>query len=65
MVEQVDLPGLGPVPLFRAPWKIGGVEIPAGTRGPVIGEHNYDVLCGALGLSQEQFDQLTEAGVIA
>ena len=63
--DIVDLPGLGPEMLFRAPWNVSGVAIATGTRGPVMGEDNERVLRGILGLSAEAFDRLTAEGVIA
>jgi crotonobetainyl-CoA:carnitine CoA-transferase CaiB-like acyl-CoA transferase len=30
---------------------------------PVLGQHNEDVYCGALGYSKEEFDRLREEGV--
>ena len=65
MADMVDLPGLGPEVLFRAPWNVSGIDIATGTRGPVIGEHNDRVLRGMLGLSAEEFEKLSAAGVIA
>lgn len=65
MADKVDVPGLGDVVLFRAPWSVSGVDIAKGTRGPVVGEHNERVLRGILGLSAEEFEQLSAAGVIA
>ncbi len=32
--------------------------------GPEIGEHNDEVYCGELGLSQEELDELRQEGVI-
>ena len=63
--DMVDLPGLGPEMLFRAPWNVNGVAIATGTRGPVMGEDNERVLRGILGLSAETFDRLIAEGVIA
>lgn len=65
MADVVDLPGLGPEVLFRAPWNISGLRLEAETRGPVIGEHNERVFKGLLGLSDEEFDRHSESGVIA
>ena len=62
--ETVDIPGLGPEKLFTAPWNISGLTIATGTRGPIVGEDNVRVLRGMLGLSAEEFDRLTAAGVI-
>ena len=64
MADIVDIPGLGPEMLFRAPWNVSGIEIATGTRGPVVGEHNEQVLRGTLGLSAEEFERLIAAGVI-
>ena len=65
MVDTVELPGLGPEVLFRAPWNVSGVDIATGTRGPVLGEHNEQVLRGTLGLSAEEFERLIATGVIS
>lgn len=65
MAELVDLPGLGPVPLFRAPWNVSGHRVRTGTRGPLLGEHNEKVLRGALGLDEDTFKRLVDEGVIA
>ncbi len=65
MVDMVDLPGLGPELLFRAPWTVSGIAVATGTRGPVVGEHNEEVLRGMLGLSADDFDRLTATGVIS
>ena len=65
MADMVDLPGLGPEVLFRAPWNVSGIDIAMGTRGPMIGEHNDRVMRGMLGLSAEEFEKLSAAGVIA
>ena len=65
MADIVDLPGLGPETLFRVPWNVSGCDIATGTRGPVVGEDNAFVLRNTLGVSAEDFDRLTVAGVIA
>ena len=64
LADRVEIPGLGTEVLFRAPWNIGGVAVTTGTRGPVVGEDNERVLCGSLGLSAQEFERLTESGVI-
>ncbi len=65
MADIVELPGLGPELLFRAPWTVSGITLATGTRGPVVGEHNEEVLRGLLGLSSDEFDRLTATGVIS
>lgn len=65
MADMVDLPGLGPELLFRAPWTVSGISVATGTRGPTVGEHNEEVLRGILGLSADDYDRLTATGVIS
>ncbi len=62
--EMIDIPGLGPEMLFKAPWKISGLTIAPGTRGPIMGEDNETVLQGMLGMSEGEFERLTTEGVI-
>ena len=62
--EMIDIPGLGPEILFKAPWKISGLTIGPGTRGPLMGEDNETVLQGMLGMSEAEFERLTTEGVI-
>ncbi len=45
-----------PYRFAETPWRI--------RRPPRIGEHNREVYCGELGLSQEQLAALTDAGII-
>ena len=33
-------------------------------RAPLIGEHNREIYCGELGLSEEELEMLKEVGVI-
>ena len=63
MAQAVELPAMGATELFRAPWRLSGMRA-AISRGPLLGEHNARVLKGTLGLSDTEFDRLTEAGVI-
>ncbi len=65
MADIVELPGLGPEVLFRAPWNVSGFGVGTATRGPVLGEHNERVLCGTLGLAADEFARLRAEGVIA
>jgi crotonobetainyl-CoA:carnitine CoA-transferase CaiB-like acyl-CoA transferase len=34
------------------------------TAPPTLGEHNYEILGGLLGLSEAELDQLTREGII-
>lgn len=65
MADVVELPGLGPETLFRVPWTVSGIVFDTGTRGPVIGEHNEQVLGRLPAISAEDYRRFTEAGIIA
>jgi formyl-CoA transferase len=64
MIEQVHVPGIGPlripgiVPKFSA--------TPGATEwvGPQLGEHNSEVYRGVLGLSDAEYETLTSDRVI-
>ena len=48
----------GPAALYsQSPWRIS-------RRAPLIGEHNVEIFCGELGLSQAELVVLAESGVI-
>lgn len=64
-LETLTHPRCGPVryprpPIAAAPGRAGFVQHPA----PTLGQHNRDVLCGLLGLSDAEFDQLERDAVI-
>lgn len=64
-LETLTHPRCGPVryprpPIAAAPGRAGFVEHPA----PTLGQHNRDVLCGLLGLTAAEFDQLERDAVI-
>lgn len=64
-LEILTHPRCGPVryprpPIAAAPGRGRFVEHPA----PTLGQHNRDVLCGLLGLSDAEFDQLERDAVI-
>ncbi len=62
---DVEYPEIGktfrhpdPAAIFNgSPWKIS-------RRAPLIGEHNQEILCGELGLSETEFNALVEKGSI-
>jgi crotonobetainyl-CoA:carnitine CoA-transferase CaiB-like acyl-CoA transferase len=53
---KVEYPG-APFRMSESPWE---VRHPA----PLLGQHNEDVLCGALGYSREELVKLREGGII-
>ena len=63
--DPVELPGLGTETLFRAPWRFSDIAADSGSRGPLLGEHNAQVMQTLLGMSPETFEALQSRGVIA
>ncbi|CDQ38593.1 MULTISPECIES: CaiB/BaiF CoA transferase family protein [Virgibacillus] len=64
MVEKVDHPTLGSVPLVRNPLKFSNMSITIEKHPPLLGEHTETFLQDELGLSVEEIKQLGEEGVI-
>jgi len=64
MVQYYNYPGLGKIPVPGIPMKLsltpGSIRSPA----PKLGEHNEEVYCGLLGISQEKVLRLKQAGII-
>lgn len=54
--QQFRYPG-APYVFSATPWQIR-------RRAPQVGEHNHEVYCGELGLTEQQLTQLREAGVV-
>lgn len=60
--EYVDVPNVGPSPFPRAAYRLS--ETPARMSAPArFGEANRDVFCGLLGISGQELEALTAAGV--
>jgi crotonobetainyl-CoA:carnitine CoA-transferase CaiB-like acyl-CoA transferase len=64
VMQQVDHPGVGPIPLPRAPFVVSGSSVEIRARTAFLGEHNEAVLSRYLGYSKEKVAQLTRAGVL-
>ena len=62
--QVVDYPELGPIEVVSPPYKFS--ETQAKVRGPApqLGEHNYAVLTTHLGMSPDEVEALTDAGVL-
>ena len=59
---QHDL--VGPITLMNVPWKMSGSPGHPPQPGPMLGEHNGDVLGGLLGLSDEEIAALVAEQVV-
>ena len=62
---RVPIPYYGDEDLFKAPWHIEGMAPVIDRSGPTLGQHNREVFCGILGMSETEVAELTEQGVIA
>jgi crotonobetainyl-CoA:carnitine CoA-transferase CaiB-like acyl-CoA transferase len=64
MLEQIDHPDLGPIVVPTSPLRFHGMDKPATTPSPRIGQHNTEVYGDWLGLSAAEIAKLKEDGVI-
>ena len=64
MILNVDYPGLGNIPLPGIPLKLSLTPGSISSRAPKIGEHNKEIYCGLLGLSQKELNKLKEKEVV-
>jgi crotonobetainyl-CoA:carnitine CoA-transferase CaiB-like acyl-CoA transferase len=62
--EVVDHAVVGAQPMPTVPFRFASVDRWLLAPAPLLGEHNEAVLCGLLGLSQAEFDQLIVDGII-
>lgn len=63
--KRVQIPYYGDDDLFKVPWHFSDMMPVIERAGPTLGQHNREVFCDMLGLSEAQFTELTESGVIA
>ncbi|UCC17434.1 MAG: CoA transferase, partial [Dehalococcoidales bacterium] len=64
MVQQVDFPGLGEIPIPGFPVKMSLTPGSIRSHAPGLGEHNDYVYEEILGLDQDRISGLKEDGVI-
>ena len=62
---RVVLPYYGDEDLFKAPWHFSDMAPRIEAGGPTLGQHNREVFCGILGMSEAEVAELTEQGVIS
>lgn len=63
-LEWVEHPTLGRIALCHSPLRFADTELPALTEVPYLGADNRDLYCGLFGLSDAQFQALSDAGAI-
>ena len=65
MKTRVEIPYYGDEDLFKAPWHFSDMAPVIDRSGPTLGQHNREVFCGILGMSEAEVAELTEQGVIS
>ena len=63
-VIEIDHPELGPRKMLGLPGRFSEMPRWAYTPSPLMGEHNREVLCGLLGLPEDEFTRLVDEQVI-
>ncbi len=61
--EYTDRPGVGPAPNPRVAFTLSQTPVPISRPAPAFAQDNEAVYCGLLGLSREELQRLTQAGV--
>jgi formyl-CoA transferase len=64
MIVNIDYPEIGSIPIPSLPMKLSLTPSRINSRAPKIGEHNEEVYCGLLGLSQKELKKLKEEDTI-
>ncbi|NRA04402.1 MAG: CoA transferase [Myxococcales bacterium] len=62
--EAPEHPVVGAMPLPSLPFRYASIDHWLRTPAPMLGQHNEQVLCGLLGLSQAELRELEAEGVI-
>ena len=64
LYSDIDHPALGAEPIFNLMWNISKTPSAVRRHAPLMGEHNREVLCGTLGLSEGELAELEERQVV-
>jgi crotonobetainyl-CoA:carnitine CoA-transferase CaiB-like acyl-CoA transferase len=64
MLQEIDHPEMGPITAFSSPLRFEDAPAPEVRPSPRLGEHNREVLCEWLGLSEERYAELAADGVL-
>ncbi|MBI4308634.1 MAG: CoA transferase [Chloroflexi bacterium] len=59
-----DHPGAGPLTYATAPYRMSATPWQARRAAPLLGQHNHDVFCAWLGLSDQELVRLAQQGVV-
>lgn len=64
VVTSVQHPVLGKQMVLNPPWKLSETPAEIYKSAPCMGEHNREVFCGLLGISEQQYQDMLERRVI-
>ena len=64
LYRDIDHPALGAEPIFNLMWGLSKTPSAVRRHAPLMGEHNREVLCGTLGLSEAELAELEEKRVV-
>ena len=64
LYNDIDHPSLGAEPIFNLMWGLSKTPSAVRRHAPLMGEHNREVLCGTLRLSEEELAELEERQVV-
>ena len=64
LYRDIDHPALGAEPIFNLMWGLSKTPSAVRRHAPLMGEHNREVLCGTLGLSEAELAELEEGRVV-
>ena len=64
LYSDIDHPSLGAEPIFNLMWGLSKTPSAVRRHAPLLGEHNRPVLCGTLGLSEDELAELEERRVV-
>ncbi|MCZ7661787.1 MAG: CoA transferase [Thermoleophilia bacterium] len=64
LFQQLDVPGAGMVPHPRLPLRLSRTSTVIDSPAPGVGEHNQQVYCGTLGMTQDELAALQADGIV-
>ena len=64
LYSDIDHPALGAEPIFNLMWGLSKTPSAVRRHAPLMGEHNQQVLCGTLGLTESELAQFEERQVV-
>ena len=64
MWQEIDHPFMGTLKIQGPPWQLSGTPPSIRSHGPLLGEHNREVITGLLGESERQLEKWVEEEVL-